>query len=258
MPTKTTNEECTLVVPSSFADGQDQTFYDRLEKESDRHPGQIFLDCSELGLVQSSHIGLLWLALDICKRASVVVILKNTTVVLQKSLRVLDLAEFFEIDPHSAQVPAKSATPVVSNFVETDYTSKFAANIVDIDNSLEDFVEFLHTLKIGNETSFNLRTVFYEVATNIRCHAGLQDNELIRFSASYENGLLTQVFKDTGKSFDFTAHLATLDPHSAAQKRQTRGFGISLIRGLVGKVVYKRTDKGDNVLSLTTDCREIQ
>lgn len=256
MPTEAMDRECTLIVPGDFAQGQDKAFYASLKEEIRSNPRQVHLDCSELHLVQSSHIGLLWVARDICSRTSTKVVLRNANGTLLDSLRVLDLAEFFGIDELPVRLPVKSASAVKSSSNEANYTSSFPASIADINAGLDGFVGFLKTLNIGDELSFNMRTVFYEVATNIRCHSGLKENDLIEFRASYENGMLTQFFQDNGMPFDPTTIETDFDPQTAAHSRRTRGFGISLIKGLVSDVTYKRTDKG-NLLSLTTQCREM-
>lgn len=247
---------CTLVVPGDLSGGQDEEFCQRLDEAVGQRVQSIRLDCSDLDPVHSSHIGLLWRAREICRRASVKVNLANTNVGLRRTLEALDLAEHFVARPVESLGKSSTSGGITAELAVT-HTSEFVPDVAGIDLAVNDFLGWLRQWDLSEEINFDLRTVFYEVATNIRLHAGLGPDDSVCYTAIYINGELRLVFRDQGIPFDPSSHQGNIDPHTAAQNRQTRGFGISLIKRLVDDITYERVDEGANVLSLARHCGEV-
>jgi len=95
-----------------------------------------------------------------------------------------------------------------------------------------------------------LRTIFYEIATNVRTHAGLEKGNLIVFSLRAKGSKVILVFADSGKPFDPTMVADDVDLRMVLKNRQTRGLGIPMICKLAEKVTYKRIDGTINVFTV--------
>jgi len=245
--------DCGIAVPADLQHGSDIAFRHKLKELVDHGSSEIRLDCSALDPVHSSHIGLLWQARETCEEAEIALLLNNAKAGLVRSLEVLDLLEFFTlanyaVKPDRDEEAEPHAVPSVSSCRLT-----FAATPAGVDEGLEDFLAFLRGLPLAKETAFDLRTAFYEVATNIRSHAGVNAGVDVAFDASLGEQGLTMVFRDRGVPFDPVSREDTLDLHKAAQDRQTRGFGLSLIKRLIDDWSYEYTDNA-NVLTLIKKC----
>ena len=224
----------------------------------EQHPQRLRLDCSGLDPVHSSHIGLLWQAREICRQASVEVLLENANHNLVRTLQALDLTEVFGVNiahkPVSIlETPIPEHGPAVGH-----HAGEFSADVDSVDRAVNDFLEFLGGWNLSEEIKFDLRTIFYEAATNIRLHAGLIPDDVARYSVTFEAGELRLVFEDEGIPFDPLTQPESVDPRAAAQNHQTRGFGISLMRRLVDDMQYTRRDDTTNVLSLVKQCGDWQ
>lgn len=247
---KVTTEVPMLAVPFDLSRGQDIDFCRRVEEAMDQGQSNLHLDCSALELVHSSHIGLLWKAKEICRQKSTTVTLEETSSSLIRTLRALDLMDEFtfgeacdlDLVPTTQPIPIQSGEP---------HTGLFAADVAGVDQALCEFLELLDGWRLTEEMKFDLRTLFYEVATNIRCHSGLQADSRIRYRAALINGAIQLVFEDNGKPFNPTSLPDAYNPEAAAHNHQTRGFGISMIRRLADEIEYTLKNDTTNVLSLT-------
>ncbi len=247
---KGTTEISMLAVPFDLSRGQDTDFYHRVEEATDHGRQNLTFDCSALALVHSSHIGLLWKAKEICHRKSATVTLEGTSNSLIRTLQALDLmGEFtfgeacdFDLQPATQPIPIQSGEP---------HTGHFDADVAGVDQGLRDFMEALEGWQLTEEMKFDMRTLFYEAATNIRCHSGLSADSRIRYRATLSNCELQLVFEDNGRPFNPTSRPDTYNPEAAAQNRQMRGFGISMIRRLADEIEYTHKNNTTNVLSMT-------
>jgi len=213
-------------------------------------PGDLRLDCSDLDPVHSSHIGLLWKARAICRLNSTDLVLENIHDSLIRTLEALDLIDIFEVKL-SRDLDAVSSESKQCAITEgVKHIGTFSADAPGVDKSLRKFADVLESWKLDEDIRFDLRTIFYEVATNIRCHSGLSPTDLAHYRVECDQGELRLVFEDSGKPFDPLSLPYEIDAESSARNRQTRGFGISLIRKLADDIRY--TNKDDiNVILLT-------
>lgn len=193
------------------------------------------IDCSKLNQVTSSHVSMLWEAHRLCSEAKVEMYLLSPPRNLIKILKLLDLDSMFsykvEGDPHL-------------------YADEFTSDALSINLAMKKFSEFMKRLRIPDTTQFELKTVFYEVATNIRSHSGLKEGDMIQFYARPDDNRLTLVFVDCGAPFDPTMLDRPYDPEKAAREGQKRGFGIAMITKLADRLSYERRPEGKNALTL--------
>jgi anti-sigma regulatory factor (Ser/Thr protein kinase) len=117
--------------------------------------------------------------------------------------------------------------------------------------AMEAFLRFLNRLKLPQIIEFELRTVFYEVVTNIRMHSGISHEDPIAFSVVASPALITLRFADSGAPFDPTEHRNDDTLRTAATDGRTRGFGITMIHKLADSVRYAREGDEINVLEIT-------
>jgi anti-sigma regulatory factor (Ser/Thr protein kinase)/anti-anti-sigma regulatory factor len=241
----------TIAVPFDLSQGQDIAFYRRVEKAADQGPPNLYFDCSALKMVHSSHIGLLWKAREVCRQKSTEVTLQNTSISLIRTLQVLDLTGVFEFSDtceYETVLPTVRQLPIVA---AEPHAGDFEADAAGVDRALYEFIELMGQWQLSEDVKFDMRTLFYEAATNIRCHSGLSPDSKIQYRATCTGGELQLVFEDSGKPFNPVLLPDNYSPETAAKHRQIRGFGISLIRRLATDVEYTRRDDTINVLSLT-------
>jgi len=246
--------KCLLQVPADLSSGAVGEFNDLLRKAISDHPEHLLLDCSELRSVQSNHVGLLCHARELCLEGSVKVRLENTNDALLRTLDLLDLTSLFGLPPTREEQRENISKKSDLAPKQTVCKYSFSADKESVDEALYAFLEFLQELQLSEEDIFGFRTIFYEVATNIRTHARPGTGDLVRFQATYESKKLLLKFEDTGVPFDPVSHESSVAPQKAALMRQTRGFGICMIKKLADDISYQRTDDGMNVLSLTRYC----
>lgn len=240
----------TLLVPADLSDDAVTRFDRGLKEFLGEHPVSIALDVSQLEHVTSSHIKLLWQAYNICLDAGVTMKLKSPSPGLVRVLKVLDLYELLAEDHESMRPQLRKAVRIESGEIPPLYADEFTADSCSIDEALEGFLKFLRCFTLPEVVIFELRTVFYEVATNIRSHAQMGDDDLVVFSARVEGSKLIMVFADFGVPFDSKSSTVDFDPRTASKNGQTRGFGLTLVRRLTDKMSYVRMNDVINVLTL--------
>jgi anti-sigma regulatory factor (Ser/Thr protein kinase) len=124
------------------------------------------------------------------------------------------------------------------------------SKIDDISETVVRLHDFLVRLGLPGSYAFDLETVFYEVATNIRRHGGLKESDLISFRVIPAKEHVTLRFADSGLPFDPTGRKSVFDPRQAIRTRQTNGIGLTMIRRLVDTISYERVGNRLNVLTL--------
>lgn len=133
---------------------------------------------------------------------------------------------------------------------------------LSISNQLEQltqiavFVEELcEELELGADLVFNLNLVLEEAVTNVIMYAFPEGGEhLIGLEATTADGVLSLTVQDDGVAFDPTA-VPEADVSLSAEERPIGGLGIFLIRQIMDKVVYQRTE-GKNVLTMKKKLKE--
>ncbi|MCK5125837.1 MAG: ATP-binding protein [candidate division Zixibacteria bacterium] len=216
----------------------------------DEKPDLIAVDCSGLEQVTSSHINALWLAYLYCKEAGVEISIASPSEGLIRVLKLMDLHDLFMFDHDTIKTRMRKAVRSISSEYTSTYADEFMADVDNINLAMVRFLEFIKVYGLTEIAEFELKTVFYEVATNIRNHSGITDKELIVFTARKNESKITMVFADSGKPFDISGFQIGFNPHQAGLSKQKRGFGLELIHRLLSTIDYKRLDNVINVLTL--------
>jgi len=199
-------------------------------------PEQVSLDCTRLTQVASSHIQYLWEAHEACARSRVRLVLTHVPRGLWRVLQVLDLAHLFSSDSESQK---------------SRFETEFVSGESGISDAMALFTHYLEDKALPETTEFDLRALFYEVASNIRFHSDAHESLPVKFFAEIADNRIEMVFRDMGSEFDPTAAASEIDMQEAAQKGQTRGFGLLMIRKLADKVEYRRIEGTTNELILS-------
>jgi len=237
MPTET-RQASLVTVPEDLSAEAVRDFLQELSNVIETRPPTVGVDCSRLAQVTSSHVNLLWQAHRRCESAGGALQLHAASQNLIRILRLLDLDGMFSFDDSS---------------LPQSFESDVAVTTEGIDIGLQQFIQFLTSIGVPETAVFELRTILYEVLTNIRLHSGLPTGERVQVTAVQEDASLTLTFVDAGPPFDPTARPDQLDFRSAAREGQTRGFGIVMIKRLASSVGYVRSGNHTNVLTVTKD-----
>lgn len=124
-------------------------------------------------------------------------------------------------------------------------------NKIDEISNLAVFVEEIcEELGLGMELVFNLNLVLEEAVTNVIMYAYPQDEpHTLEVKAWTENNELLFAIIDSGMEFDPT-QAPDADVTLSAEEREIGGLGIFLIRQIMERVEYKRSDDGKNILTM--------
>ena len=225
-------------------------FYDDLNNGLSRKPSIVELDCSQVDLVTSSHVNLLWEARSNCLNSNIEVKLSSVSAGLIRVLKVLDLYDVFlgsgEVS-HDEDSPSQAVDNVQD---EAGLNLEFRVESKAITRALAEFRRFMSRLKIPMKSVIELEIVFYEVTTNIRLHSGLAADNTVIFTATPLSDKLVMCFTDHGKEFDPTAQVSDFDPEKIIRDRKKHGFGLTMINRMTGNMIYERRDGRINVLTL--------
>lgn len=223
------SERVVVALPVSVEDRSGQDFESAVMRALMAKPHELLLDCSDLGVVYSGHIRLMWIARDLSAKRGSTLRLVGVRPELIRVLRLLDLEAFFP-------------------FKVSDTTAGYADTIPVADTSireaLERFERYLGQLPMPELAAMDIRTIFYEMASNIMYHGELDSNDVIVVTAvvstSENRHSISLKFIDSGVPFDPTVRRAGVMPHEAAESRRTRGYGLTMIAKLADSVSYER------------------
>ena len=249
MSTKTESIPVVLV-PRELSNQALLLFEQSLKEMINRSPDRLGLDCSDLGLVSSSHVNVLWVAREKCEAADISLRLCNVSTALIRILKVLDLDEFFLRDEAAT---AKENEPCAKhaqkqNDRRLDISVKSSSD--EILDALHRFREFLKTLNVDPLFAIELETVFYETLTNIRVHGEIEEGDAIEFSGTANSIAMEMTFTDRGRPFNPTENVRNYDPGAAIRTRQKHGFGLTMIARMTDSMDYRRENDELNVLKL--------
>lgn len=235
----------TILFPAELTVGFLSDFYSQLDNLLQDSPGEIELDCSALDRVTSIHVSTLWQVHIMCQQASIPLRLSSVKYGLERVLRVLDLYHLL-VDEGKGEVEIDGT--------ETKYAAslqlRFKVTVEDINRALDKFRDFLMRLNLGEICAFDLETVFYEVATNIRLHGGLNKDDSVLFTASLANDRISLLFVDPGILFDPTRKASTCDQQQRNYRNLSRGLGLRMIKRMMDDISYERVNNRLNVLTL--------
>jgi anti-sigma regulatory factor (Ser/Thr protein kinase) len=187
---------------------------------------------------------MLWQAFKSCKNAGIDFDLISPSTEMVRILDVLDLNDHFI---------SKSTSYKMTGYA---YKNVFKADVNSINKALDEFIISLSNFKLKESVTLELKTIFYEIATNIRQHASSGEDELVIFSSKADNNKITLVFEDSSVPFD-PEEIETLgDFKSAARNKQVRGLGLSMVRKLSDNMSYIRKYDVINVLTIEKNWSE--
>lgn len=223
-------------------------FEDKLTNTLQECQANVAMDCSALEFVTSSHINLLWAAYLQCADDGIAMYLQSPTAGLIRVLKVLDLYDVFEYRDEGTFAVTGNDLPVFDNSLRPSYRDQIPADRESVDKALIDFLHFLSEAGLPELTEFELRTIFYEVTTNIRLHSGISEKDRMEFTVKVGDRRIILEFVDSGMPFDLTSQNLELEPRLAGQRRQKRGIGINMVHKLANRVSYTRQDNSRNVV----------
>lgn len=243
-------KELSLKVPSDMHDETVDEFFAQLDSIIGECPQSLSLDCEQLKNAYSLHVATLWQAFSQCQEASIDVKLTSVTYNLKQTLRLLDLHDLMlgmQIQTEPEIAKDKSIRKALSTEV---LQMEFPANVDSIKESLETFRAYLKSMGTDNLITFELATIFYEVATNIRLHSGLNENQMIKFSSSSSDWTVILCFTDSGKEFNPLEKETPYDPKDAIKQGRRRGLGLILIKRIASSMQYIRGNNNMNTFTI--------
>lgn len=211
---------------------------------------ELRVDCSSILQVSSSHIGLLWQAFVDCSQKNVSLTLESASDGLKRVLATLDIADIFGVSVPKAEWNEQNNEHTLEFLTEQRFNDRIKVSKLGLEIFLSRFSSFLRTIGIPQNLGYELRTVLYEIITNVCNYSGLDESAFIEFTALADGQGIIITIKDKGLSFDPTKHEGATDFESAARAGQFRGFGLMMVKKMVNKFQYSRTNDGQNLLML--------
>lgn len=223
-----------VIATSSPDEASIEEFLAGVESQLEQGVDTVMVDCAQLNRVTSNHINALWQARQKCGDRTAALELINVGQGLRRVLEALDLTGLFFPGP-SMTIPFKRT---------------FAPTVEQIDEVMGKLVGFLTKAGVPEVTAFELQTVFYEVATNIRCHAQLSETDSILLFVQVRERLTILTFTDSGIPFNPTKQRPGQDLKQLAQEKKRRGFGLDMIKRLSDSLEYECIDGRQNRLRI--------
>ncbi len=225
-------------------------------KESVKHAvGELFVDCSKVEQVTSTHVNILWRAYSICKDSGVRMILKNPTESVVRVLSILDLREMFLIDESNDYSKVSQEGTQKPQTLDNLLSMKIKLESSEIATGLKRVQEFLKSVPVTSACSVEIETIFYELATNVLLYSKLTSSDLLDCSVEVTKNRITMKFIDSGVLFDPSTAEIRYDPKSMISNYQKRGLGLVMIRRMADTISYERRDDGVNIVTVMKDWR---
>ena len=254
MLTDTQKTTVTCKLPGDFSVEAQETFIDELKQKCNNNTRKVIIDCSQIYMGTSRHIGMLWEAKSYCDNISVELVLRSVTLGLLRVLKVLDLFDLF-IDDEPTLIDNGKKSVSDKPCIAESFLLEFKAEVNNISRALEQLRQFLKKMLVPEDILIELETIFYEVATNIYLHGQMDNFQGIKFSLKQIEDRLVMKFVDQGQAFDPTVRIEQLNPHAAIKKKQKRGFGLYMISRMTDKISYSRLENRYNELILEKNWR---
>lgn len=240
-----------IAIPGELSEDSVKDFYAEIEGLCRDYKGRLGLDCSDLRNATSSHVGILWQVRDLCERAGLEVYLNNVSRNLVRILEVLDIADLFELDILEEDEVTGEFTRTFQMSPSKNFELTFKATDRDIEDALNRFLDYMRNFCDCDKCLFEVRTIFYEIATNIRLHAGEDGLNEVKFMAvPHPNDKFIMRFIDSGPPFNPSAQTKLFNPGNAIKNKQKRGFGLIMISRMTDAITYERRNGKLNVLTL--------
>ena len=254
MDTKTAGAAI-IQIPNTLTETIVSDFSERVRKTLEENPSSLTLDCSLLNNVISRHIWCLWETYLACQKNNVELKLESPTYGLTRILRVLDLYDFFAQKITGCDTWTKAVAKSFFPGKPGTYIDEFMPQSKIIEEAIDRFMGFLESAQVSMIQAFDLRTIFYEVVNNIMTHSSMETSESIVFTAELSESKITMVFIDSGDSFDPTQIPDDYNPESVLKSKQTRGYGLTMLRRLSDSMKYIRKEGILNILVIEKSWR---
>jgi anti-sigma regulatory factor (Ser/Thr protein kinase)/anti-anti-sigma regulatory factor len=239
LPVKTASR-ASVVLPALLETVAGRNFEAEVAKVLTADTGELLVDCSELNQVYSGHIRLMWVAREMCRERGVALRLTSVRPDIVRILRLLDLTEFFPFEIGDGNCSYADAIPMSGESVR---------------EALRRFDDFLKQQSVPDTIVTDVRTICYEITTNIAQHGGLDSSEVVVMTAvlteSTKDREMTLHFMDSGRPFDPTEPRPLLTTQDAADSRRTRGYGLVMVARLADRVAYERFREAHNLLTVS-------
>lgn len=253
MQVHSNNTDISVVVPLDLTDEAVNEFTTRLNELIAKSPREINLDCGRLKWVVSKHVNLLWQAHNQCQESGVQARLINTSDKLIRVLKLLDIYDLLVCDPADVTVKLDlhnlQAIPSEAD-IKNSWQIVFRPDVTDIKVALDRLRNYLATLNVSDLFTFEVETVFYEIATNVRLHSGISDEERVFVRCVPSSDQLRMEFEYRGVHFDPADIDREFDINGAARKGQKHGYGLLMINRMTDGIKYAHADDGRNTLTL--------
>lgn len=240
-----------IAIPGQLTDDSVKNFYSAIEDFCRDSKGRLSLDCSGLKNVTSNHVGILWQARNLCEKAGIEILLVEVSRNLARVLEVLDISDLFSLDIVDDDETIGEFTRTFQMSRDRNFEMTFTASDKDIEEAMDRFLGFIENFSDSDKYLFEIRTIFYEIATNIRLHAGQSADNKIKFMAVPDpDRALVMRFIDSGPPFNPASQIHQFNPDNAIKKKQKRGFGLIMISRMTDGITYERKNGELNVLTL--------
>ncbi len=239
-----------ILVPRELTGEATDSFESEITQSIASAPAGIVLDCSSLRLVSSSHINVLWTAREKCEAASIPMRLRNVSDRLLRTLKILDLDEFFITDGVKSVEGDDDQRRPAYDADDKLFQIRLKPVNEEILRALNNFRQFLRGFKVASFCSLELETVFYEILTNIRQHGKTESDVFVEISAKASARGIELTFTDNGRAFNPSENVPDFDPEKAVSSGQRHGFGLTMIARMTDDMDYERKDDELNVLKV--------
>lgn len=241
-----------VVIPEKLERLDDAEYKKILFEAINSSSDTVVLDCKFLTRPTSRHVYLLWRSLQECEEQKIKVRLSNVSLQLVRVLVVLDLYDLFMSygSPLTCKISQQEEDTFTLKSAADDIRISFSPSEDEIDKSMDDFKKYLERLEIPRTTGYDLITVFYEIATNIRLHSKTESDEIVEFLATPAFDRIRMRFDYGGIEFDPSTKNESYSPEKSAAERKINGYGLVIINKMVDEIKYQRTENEKNRLIL--------
>jgi anti-sigma regulatory factor (Ser/Thr protein kinase)/anti-anti-sigma regulatory factor len=240
----------TLAVPAEIDNGHSGGFWHELEAVIEKTPGAVILDCAEVTRPSSRHIYLIWRAYQECEESNTKIKLSNVNLQLIRVLVILDLYDLF-MAPETTDISVKSFKDN-TDFILKSVPDKWVTGVLpdnkDINRAMDQFKAYLTSFAVPEILCYDLMTIFYEIATNIKQHSGIGESNEFDFTATPYHDTIHLQFEYHGHEFDPATVIPKMKLNESARNGQVRGYGLRLVKELADAISYQRLDNDLNRL----------
>lgn len=236
MPVNSKTATTVVTIPFNLTERNISEYKESLRRLINSRPEFIAVDCSSLEQVISRHVNLLWETRILCVNAGLNMKLTSITPGLKRILELLDIYDILNEEPESKiQSERKYTMPPQRKLVH---------------ETRDEIDQFLNNMGVPSLVVFEVKTMFYEIATNICLYAQLPVDAEISIHINCTENNLSMIITDSGIPFDPTAADISYNPDISIKNAQKRGFGLVMINKMADKITYNRENGIHNVLTI--------